>query len=248
MKPSEEEKLLKEALINFVNNLTRTTEVAIVGRKQIEENFKKESRDDILRLSVVFLHASLESILREIFRVKASNASVEVINKIPLIGSKSRDAQKFYLGRLCDHREKTVEIVIQASIDSHVEHLSITSTKDIAALLEKIEIKIDDQDEYYRDLEQMISRRHQIVHRADQMKENGSNNLVLSPIDDMDFRLWIGTLSGFIVQLYKSLFGDKASDNAIIKKLLEGLEVHEKQLRTTLTKSLGIARAYRNKK
>jgi hypothetical protein len=56
---------------------------------------------DLLRAAVVFLHASLEEVLRALSVATLSHTDAAVINEIPLTGvSRSGRPEKFFLGEL----------------------------------------------------------------------------------------------------------------------------------------------------
>jgi hypothetical protein len=74
---------------------------------------------------------------------------------------------KFTLGDLAKHRGKTVELVIEEFIDDYLSSLSFNNIKDITDTFTTIKLPQMNFGKYYPSLEQMITRRHQIVHEAD---------------------------------------------------------------------------------
>lgn len=76
-------------------------------------------RADILRAITVFLHATFEDVLRTTARQRLPIAKSEVLDKIPLVG-KSRRAEKFHLGALNAHRGKTVDDLLQESVENYL--------------------------------------------------------------------------------------------------------------------------------
>jgi hypothetical protein len=54
-------------------------------------------------------------------------------------------------------------------------------------------------------LDQMIQRRHCIVHRADRVKEVDSENHVFQPILELEVRLWLTATTVFMSNLLRPL-------------------------------------------
>ncbi|MGH7436231.1 MAG: hypothetical protein ACRENE_11205, partial [Polyangiaceae bacterium] len=74
---------------------------------------------DILRGAVVFLHASLEDLLRSILEWKLpSTVKPEHLEDVPLDGEKLR---KYTLGDVAKHRGKTVDELIDRSVRGYLE-------------------------------------------------------------------------------------------------------------------------------
>ncbi|MGD0227253.1 MAG: HEPN domain-containing protein [Terriglobia bacterium] len=126
-------------------------------------------RADILRTTVVFLHATFEDFLRTIARQRiAIVKSQEVLDKIPLVGvSKSGRAEKFYLGALNAHRGKTVDQLIRESVENYLDETSFASIRAIDEVLRQAGLDTAPFKFLYADIDQMVQRRHRIVHEAD---------------------------------------------------------------------------------
>jgi hypothetical protein len=71
--------------------------------------------EDILRAAVVLLHATLEDFLRYIGALYLPEGNEETLNRISLAGTHERP-EKFFLGRLAQHRGKTVDALIVESV------------------------------------------------------------------------------------------------------------------------------------
>src|SRR5437867_708503 len=121
---------------NLEHNLTRVENLVKTyeshpdaqgkGRKSVEVL-------DILRASVVLLHASLEEVLRSIAYWKLPVASASVLNDIPLVGL-GPNPKKFLLGDLDSHRGKSIFDVIKESVDAHLAQSNFNNTVEIASL------------------------------------------------------------------------------------------------------------------
>lgn len=127
---------------------------------------RDHSKTDVLRSAVVMLHAAMEDLLRSIAYWKLPAASAQTLGKIPLISN--GPAVKFNLGDLSNHRGKTVNEVIESSVNGYLERSNYNNTAEIAAFLESVGIDVNQVNAHFPNVEPAMKRRHQIVHRADQ--------------------------------------------------------------------------------
>jgi hypothetical protein len=145
--------------------------------------------DEILRMLVVFMHAVLEDGLRELLRVRLGKSPESVLDAIPLAGtSLMNQPRKFLLGALQEHRDKTVEALIEESVNEYLDHKSFSSTDDIAAMLGWVGADLSQIRGHFPMLDEAISRRHQIVHRADMELVGGDWRPAL--VDDDEIIKW----------------------------------------------------------
>jgi HEPN superfamily RiboL-PSP-like protein len=165
---------------------------------------RSDTSEDALRASVVLLHASLEDFLRTLATELLPTASEDALNEIPLVGVKGRP-KNFGLGKLVRHRGKTVDDVLRDSVCEYLERSNYNSTQEIASLLELLGLTAAEQNTFFPLLEQMIKRRHEIVHRADKIKAPGSVTYVLQPIESADVQRWTIAVTSFIVMVLPSL-------------------------------------------
>jgi hypothetical protein len=174
--------------------------------KSLMQVFKKDpAAEDVLRAIVVFTYAFLEDFLRMAEEFLLPDRGEEVINSIPLAGlTESGHPEKFLLGKLVKHRGKLIEEVIRESVAAHLEHKSFSSVDSIAILLKNLGVKVADHDQHFARIEEMMQRRHHIVHRADTIKVDGVYKV--QPIDDSDVKTWIDATLTFIGGLFKPLF------------------------------------------
>ena len=123
---------------------------------------------DLLRASVVMMHSTLEDFIRNVlkWRLPYSDAA---LSGIPIYTSDyNRRKIKFELNDLVEHRSRVVDSVIKESVKNYLDTVSFNNTNDISVWLEKIDIDITtDMRKTYRLLQNMITRRHEIVHQAD---------------------------------------------------------------------------------
>jgi hypothetical protein len=183
---------------------------------------------DVTRAAIVFLHSTLETTIREIVRLKLKyNADISYIS---LAGTSefSNRKEKFSLRDLAKHRGKTVDLVIEESIDEYLSGLSFNSTKDITDTFARIEIPQVTLEEYYPVLSEMINRRHQIVHEGDLKRQRKSSEL--EPIDPDKLSIWIDVTTKFCVELSR-LTIKAVYLNKIVTRLKEiGVQIDRDEL------------------
>jgi RiboL-PSP-HEPN len=169
--------------------------------------------DDLLRAVTVFLHATLEDFLRAIAEARLPHANNEVLNGIPLAGtSSSGRAEKFSLGQLTAHRGKTVDAVIEESVREHLTRVSFNSTGEIATVLKSASIDTKAVTKHFSVLDEMVRRRHQIVHQADSTALPDAS-VVLTPISYEEVDRWLTTAMAFTVDVLTELGVEAANAN-----------------------------------
>ena len=105
-------KASSETLARVFNLIKTSKEIAISN---------KEVSQDILRSAVVFTHATLEDFLRTISLTFLPLADEKALNDVPLIDMNDTGRpEKFYLGKLLNHKGKTIDEVIRLSVDKHL--------------------------------------------------------------------------------------------------------------------------------
>jgi len=135
-----------------------------------EDLKEREGGEDILRAAVVLIHASLEDFLRTLASELLPAGDENSLKDIPLAGSGSFGRnEKFVLGQLAQHRGKTVDELLRQSVADNLGRSNYNNTKEIAQLLTKIGFKPEEHNDEFAASDQMLQRRHQIVHRADRV-------------------------------------------------------------------------------
>jgi len=163
-------------------------------------------RADLIRTIVVFLHAAFEDVLRTTARERLAAAKSHVLNHIPLVGtSESGRAEKFLLGELDEHRGKTVDQLIHESVANYLDRRTFGSPNDVEVILSQMGLDTRPFKDLYPDLEQMMTRRHRIVHEADLTNPADSVSAPWTLLDDMDLTVWMLTVISFYFQLRVSL-------------------------------------------
>lgn len=168
--------------------------------KQSAEFSSNPAIDDILRASVVFTHATLEDFLRTLAAKLLPGAGEQILNQIPLIGrdTSSGRAEKFSLGQLAKLKGKTVDEVVADSILNYLEHSNFNSVKDIVVLLESLNLDVSQVNRSFPKLEELMKRRHLIVHRADRSEPLGTEEKKVLEVDGKVVVEWLEALIQFI--------------------------------------------------
>lgn len=163
---------MKDKIKNCLGkNLRRARNLVNLFEKNAPKKTKKVTDTDILRAATVFLHATLEDFLRSIAAWKLPLASSEILNDIPLSG-KGR-GQKFSLGDLASKRSMKIDKLIKRSVNEYLERSNFNNVKDISNILEKIGITVKKVNGTFKDISELMKRRHQIVHRVDRKSSTG---------------------------------------------------------------------------
>ncbi|MGA7193806.1 MAG: HEPN domain-containing protein, partial [Anaerolineales bacterium] len=176
-------------------NVTRVENLVALYRalKQDSDFSRDPALDDILRASVVFTHATLEDFLRTLATKLLPMADEETLNQIPLLNiNTSGRPEKFLLGNLASFKEKTVEEVIQESVMNFLQRSNFNNIADIVQLLKSLKVDVTKVNRSFSTIEQLMERRHSIVHRADRKWLSGSKTSELMDIDPADLVTWAG--------------------------------------------------------
>lgn len=157
---------------------------------------KTVARSDTLRAAVVFLHATLEDLLRGLAEWKLPMAPADSLDRIPLVGI-GKPKEKFTLADLAEFRGQTVDAVIAQSVEGFLERSSYNHPGEIADLLGKIKVNYLIADELRNRLAVMMSRRHWIAHRADRNLSSGMGHQAAQSISAALVRRWIKAVERF---------------------------------------------------
>lgn len=158
---------------------------------------------DILRAAVVLIHAQLEEFLRSIARVLLPEADEACLNEIPLAGIGGRKTT-FSLGKLVQHKGKSVGELLGESVSEYLERSSYNNTTDIGNLLKSLGLDVSKLDSYFPAIQQMIERRHQIVHRADRIGDPRQSDAVRL-IEFKEVGGWLRAVQRFTSSLHVAL-------------------------------------------
>jgi hypothetical protein len=182
----------------------RRVENLILAADDLVAASRGEISQDVLRAAVVFLHSSLEEIIRNLYVRRLPNVrNVENLNKIPLLTNPpSIRPTQILLGQLASFGGMFVENVIIKSIEAFVDSFNLNNTNQLAQSLKLAEIELVDLEPYFADLNRLMARRHQIVHQMDRTNELDPLTAPLSPIGADTVRQWKVALEGFASALF----------------------------------------------
>ncbi len=106
---------------------------------------------------------------------------------------------------LKNHEGKFVENVIFDSINAYVDTLNINDSNKLIALLEKVKIDKVPLSPFLDDLNQIMQRRHQIVHQMDRDDSLDPLTRKISSIDSHTVRKWYDITNQFNEQIFEQL-------------------------------------------
>lgn len=191
---------MKEQIIErFQDNIGRVKNMVAIYRNHLQgggSGRRGHLETDVLRAATVFLHASLEDLLRSLSYWKLPDAQKDTIDRIPLVGGKS-NAAKFLLGELVAHKGKTVDDLIKESVNQYLERSNYNNIEEITSLLSSIGIDPINVNGEFSVLTELMSRRHQIVHRADIDTSGGQGNHKVKSISVAVVNKWVESVEQF---------------------------------------------------
>lgn len=176
--------------------------------KTVKESKKRPTvkEGDILRAAVVFLHSALENYLRSIIAEwLPKKGDKKAIDGIALPTSENR-AEKFYLGALLEFSDEKISDLISEAVQKHMSRVSFNDYTDICSWLKKIQIDLPD----YNDQElinNMIKRRHKIVHETDANQKLGQGNHYAASINLRTVKAWEKASVGLVDEVQKQIVG-----------------------------------------
>lgn len=182
--------------VDRVKNLVLIYETHLAGEGSGRRTHQKT---DVLRAATVLLHATLEDLLRSLAYWKLPAAAPNVLDQFPLAGH--GPAMKYSLGALATHRGRTVDEIIKDSVDSFLERSNYNSSAEVAKLLGQVALNVSSLQGHFAELDELMSRRHQIVHRADIDVSGGRGNHKVSSIGVATVNRWIRNVEAFSTNL-----------------------------------------------
>ncbi len=175
-------------------------------------------QEDILRAVVVLTHAYLEEFLRTLGRALIPLGNKDALDDIPLTGTRGR-AQNFRLGSLKRHFDKSVEQVVQESVDEHLERCTFNNKTEVKQFLEKLGIRVDGDD--LEAINEMMQRRHLIAHRADRLPAADSAVYARQPISATQVLRWVGATNSFATLVLRAVVKQSTSPESHLRKIFD---------------------------
>jgi hypothetical protein len=158
------------------------------GRRPVETT-------DVLRAAVVFLHATLEDLLRSLLEWKLPLAAAAHLKDVPLAGKKPRST--FTLDDLAPFRGTSVDDLIARSVLENLERSNFNDPGEVEGVLERIGLPKVLLDPYRDKLGPMMKRRHWIVHRADRNTATGRGHHAAHALQQETVEVWSEALKQF---------------------------------------------------
>ncbi len=99
---------------------------------------------ELLRAAIVFLHASIEEVVRNLFVEFLPHGDTETLNELSYseYGPTSRSKGVFLGDLLKNHGGRFVENVIFDAINAHVDKLNINNSDQLVAQLKKLKLTL----------------------------------------------------------------------------------------------------------
>jgi len=164
------------------------------------------SKTDILRAAVVLTHSAFEDFLRSVLRWKLPNADNDFFKNIGLPRDKDgKNKLKFELSDVAEFRKMSIDELIKQSVNEYLNRVSFNNVNEICSQLQKINIDAQDFDSYFSLLEQMISRRHKIVHQSDRKDDLDFTNRKVNTISLNQVKNWVDNVDDFVNDLTQKL-------------------------------------------
>ena len=177
---------LKESAQRAVSLVELSLKVQSAGGRPFEV-------EDLLRAAVVLSHAHLDDLLRTL-----------AIELLPEGSEDSMKDIKVSLGTLVRHKGKLVDEALPAVVSETLRRQSFNTTKDVREMMKKLGVNLPGDKEEEKDLvaiDQMMKRRHQIVHGADRVKLPDSDTYTLCPIEASEVQNWVLATRRFMIRL-----------------------------------------------
>jgi len=155
------------------------------------------AQQDVLRAAVVFLHASLEGLLRGALRWRLPSAEPKVFRKlgVPLPGEDQN--REFNLGHLVAYRGTRVDELLEESVDEYLENSTFNHPGEIKNNLDHLGLDRSLMEPYAAEIGPMMKRRHHIVHRMDDNRSQGRGHHSARSIDVQTVETWRGQVEAF---------------------------------------------------
>lgn len=183
----------------------RSNLARVEGLAALSEWIESPARSDLLRASVVLLHATLEDVLRSILELRLPTANPEHLAMLKFaVGDRSKD--HLSVSELAKHRGKTVDQLIGERIDVYLERSNFNNIEDVVQALARAGIDANLLDPYKDALAALMQRRHWIVHRVDHFRSPEAPWAPqLRPISVTTVEIWMKSAESVCVEILARL-------------------------------------------
>lgn len=203
------ERVISAAVIRskFQKNLRRVRHLLEVFRTlHPGQERPSELHADVVRAAILFLHATLEDLLRsgeELRFPQAPAAAFKRLQWVRQIKGEERTSEKLGLEEFAAaFRGQTVDEVLMQVFQKHHERSNYNNQQDVVGALERMGLDTKPFEEFFPDLHAMMKRRHEIAHRADiNRRLPQMTNRVIVKVAER----WLQTVEAFGNRLVTSL-------------------------------------------
>jgi len=180
----------------FEGNLSRVQHLIDVhARVAPADGATDDTNADLLRAAVVFMHATLEDLLRSVLEWRLPAAPPGHLRDVPLVGKPARST--LTLEDLAGHRGSTVDELITRSVVAHLDRSNFNNPGEIEKALLSVGLDRGLLAPHKYMLGPMMNRRHWIVHRTDRPTAARGEPFDPAPLDRRDIHSWLQPLTAF---------------------------------------------------
>ena len=162
------------------------------ARSPLEYDTSEITIDDVVRATVVLLHATTEELMRSVlFR----HLRLQPEKAYKNYGQGNRFASIFapWLA-IRDSDDPDAEVIANSVVDDLLHEITFNRIKQVKEALDVLGVHSAAKESFYTLLEKLFERRHQIAHSADHKNIRRSN---LDSIDSVSVQKWIDNVEGF---------------------------------------------------
>lgn len=155
----------------FQKNLRRVRHLFEIFQSRAGAVRPSELNADLVRAAILFLHATLEDLLRSGEELRFSQAPLAAFKQLRWVTQNAKGKEvlsdKLSLEEFAVFRGQRVDDVLMQMFQKHHERSNYNSQQDVVGALERMGLDTKPFQEFLPDLQAMMKRRHEIAHRAD---------------------------------------------------------------------------------
>jgi hypothetical protein len=121
-----------------------------------------------------------------------------IVGDIPLPGAALRRGQKFTLSDLLSFRGSSVEDVVSLAVTDYLDKSSYNDTSQVAEVLRSCGVETSAVSADFGVLQELMERRHHIVHQADQNPNRGSGHHQARSLSVERVQTWLEAVRSFV--------------------------------------------------
>lgn len=190
----------------FKANVGRVRAIVDVYRDRARPGSGRQdvSTTDLLRAAVVFLHATMEDALRGALEWKwPETTSRDLLVEVPVVGHNR--GSKIELADLLPYKGESVNDLIRRSVEAHLERSNFNNVGEVKKAVTRMGLDPQLVTPYQSDLASLMARRHNIVHRADRLGEQGSGYHGAASLSQGLIGRWIASVEGLCTAILAEL-------------------------------------------